>query len=290
MFRTRFAPTPSGFLHIGNAYSFILTWLLARTMDGVIWLRIDDLDRSRLRIRYVESIFRDLDWLGLTWDEGPMSVSAFHEHSQLTRVESYREAIGVLREQGDLFGCFCTRKEIRQRGNTGSYDGFCRGRSLQDGAAYRICVDKPEIFIDGRRERLHCGDFVVQKKDGLASYQLGSVVDDENAQMSCIIRGEDLYSSTLQQLYLAERLGYQRFTKAHFVHHPLIMNEAGKKLSKSAGAADLGAMRMAGASVMSVYRGFARWRGWAELPTSRAELVPMFREMDTLGGGVGGGH
>jgi len=135
MLRSRIAPTPSGFLHLGNAVNFVLTWLMVRKAGGTLRLRIDDADCLRAKPEYLEDIFCQLDWLGITWDEGPMGVDDFRgRFSQQLRLERYREFLAGLARAGHLYPCGCSRREMRNLAPDGIYPGFCREGAVAPGA------------------------------------------------------------------------------------------------------------------------------------------------------------
>ncbi|MEQ8687271.1 MAG: glutamate--tRNA ligase family protein [Imperialibacter sp.] len=241
---TRFAPTPSGFLHIGNIYSFLITWLLARKNNGQILLRIDDLDQERVRPEYVENIFRTLEWLGLDWDLGPFSVEQFEkEYSQLRRMELYEAALQKLERAGAVFGCDCSRKLVKKLIEEHNYEGICQHKGLElhgHDISWRLKTDgMTEVKMKRYKQGLSVealpypqSHFVVRRRDGIPAYHLASVVDDVHFGVNTIVRGEDLFESSVAQLYLAEKLGLSAFSAAEFFHHPLIM-DGGVKLSKS---------------------------------------------------------
>lgn len=263
MLRSRLAPTPSGYLHLGNGVNFVIAWLMVREAGGVLKLRIDDADCSRSRPEYIEDIFSQLDWLGITWDEGPVGPDDFaRNHSQRLRFDRYRQVLGGLRQAGHVYPCVCSRRGIRKSSPTGIYPGTCReGRvSARGDHALRLHVPKGSILIvDGVRVPL-CevmGDFVVWRKDGLPAYQLASLVDDMDDRISLIVRGSDLVESTAAQLFLADKVGCAEFAEARFVHHPLVAGIGGQKLSKSDKALSLKEMRRQGAGPQVVYRAVA---------------------------------
>lgn len=263
--RTRFAPTPSGYLHWGNAFSFVLTWLIARKHDGKILLRIDDLDASRKRPEFVEDIFRSIDWLGLDFDEGPTGPDELEKRfSQFYRRELYQEKLTQLKQSDDLFACRCTRSSI-QRAEGGLHPGTCRDKKTSfesPDVAWRMATSEmtPVAWsdVDGcqRVVELHdtMRDVVVLKKDRTPSYQLASLVDDLHFEMNFIVRGVDLLDSTAAQRVLAKKLEQTPFLDADFLHHDLVTDEVGEKLSKSAGATSLKAMRESSAGPTEVYR------------------------------------
>ncbi|MBK9146620.1 MAG: tRNA glutamyl-Q synthetase [Flavobacteriales bacterium] len=255
MLRTRIAPTPSGLLHAGNAINFLLTDEVARSFGASIRLRIDDLDADRLRPAFVEDVFESLRWLGIAWQEGPVDAKD-HERrfSQHARVSRYLEQIDLLKEQGDLYACACSRTELR-KGACACRNG---SRSMNDPrAAWRLRLpsDAEVRVVDlfGRERWLRLAalmpDPVLRQREELGArpaYQIASLVDDVDHGATHIVRGEDLLPSSACQLYLAERLGLEAFTSVVFLHHPLITDAAGAKLSKSAGADSLKAMRTQG--------------------------------------------
>jgi glutamyl/glutaminyl-tRNA synthetase len=284
--RTRIAPTPSGYLHPGNGVSFILTWALARAAGGTVLLRIDDLDRARFRLEYLDDIFYTLDWLGLDYDEGPASPQDFLDRfSQSHRLDTYHKALDYLKKQNLLYACDCSRKRIRTHSESGVYDGFCSNRNLDlatPDTAWRIRLPagctvqfqergRVELFVVNRSGMM--GDFVVRQKDGIPAYQIASLCDDAAWGINFIVRGMDLLPSTAAQLwlsqYLPEAAGFQHTA---FYHHPLLTGPAGDKLSKSAGAASLAAWRDAGRSPRELYQQAGEWLGLEGVGTSE-ELV-----------------
>ncbi len=286
--RTRIAPTPSGLLHPGNGLSFILTWGLARAAGGRVLLRIDDLDKTRTREVYVADIFETLEWLGLDYDEGPAGVEDFFRSwSQHTRMEEYHSYLSKLKEQGALFACTCSRRQVREMASDGQYPGTCSGKGLPfEGGqtAWRVAAPAPgqsitlALWPEGPSEQhLETIDaFVVRQKNGAPAYQLASLVDDLRFHINFVVRGEDLWGSTLSQHYLAGLLGLRAFQEAWFWHHPLITDGQGHKLSKSKGAGSLRAWREAGSGPAALYRQAARVLGLeagADTPSSFLEAI-----------------
>jgi len=265
--RSRLAPTPSGYLHLGNAVNFIRTWLLIRKSGGSLKLRIDDLDSDRCRPEYIEDIFVQLDWLGLDWDEGPTGPDDFaRAHSQQLRLERYRQAVGSLAERAPVFACVCSRKEIRQHSAAGLYPGTCRSFRHRPVAphALRIMVEADTaVRVGSRAVQLdrEIGDFVIWRRDDLPAYQLASLVDDLDDRINLIVRGEDLRNSTAAQLFLAACLDRGEFVRANFIHHPLLPGADGRKLSKSDDALSLATLRNRGAKPLLAYRAVARQLG-----------------------------
>lgn len=265
--RSRLAPTPSGYLHLGNAVNFIRTWLLVRKAGGRLKLRIDDLDSDRCRPEYIEDIFRQLEWLGLDWDEGPAGPDDFTRyHSQLLRLDRYRDARERLLETGQLFACTCSRRDIRDLSATGIYPGICRHRKSRPDSSHALRLEVVEETVIGvGREALRLdrvmGDFVVWRRDDLPAYQLASLVDDLDDRINLIVRGEDLLTSTAAQLHLASCLGKAEFARVRFLHHPLLPAADGRKLSKSDDALSLAALRLAGEAPLLAFRAVAMQLG-----------------------------
>ena len=238
---SRLAPTPSGYLHLGNAVNFVLTWLLTRQgapgpAGGTLHLRIDDLDRARLRPAYLDNIFRVIDWLGIDYDHGPTGPDDFlRHHSQLLHLPEYNRVLRRLAQHAGLV-------RASQRTRTGEADAFVPLET--PGAAWRAQVPAGTemLFADvwQGETRVPLGalmpDFVIRKKDGVAAYQVASVVDDLRLGTTLIVRGLDLQPSTAAQLWLAGQLSETaafNTSQIRFFHHPLLTNAAGQKLSKS---------------------------------------------------------
>lgn len=261
--KTRIAPTPSGFLHVGNAVSFLITYCLAKSENGKLLLRIDDLDRERYRKEYLEDIFYALDWLGIQYDEGPSSVADFDKYwSQHKRNSLYNDALKSMLKQDWVYTCDCTRKDLVARGNYPVYDGKCRDlkKSFLKNMAWRwrlkedTSIHWVDLFKANTTVNLseQMGDFVVKQKNGLPSYQLGSYLDDLHFNITHIIRGADLLTSTAAQLYMATHWKSNDFQRIHFGHHPLITDKNGNKLSKSAGSESLKSLRETGKNPLAI--------------------------------------
>ncbi|MEM8897422.1 MAG: glutamate--tRNA ligase family protein [Bacteroidota bacterium] len=240
---SRIAPTPSGYLHIGNAFNFLFTWLVCNKQHGKLILRIDDLDQARIRPEYLQDVFRTIDWLGITVDEGPSGPDDYlSNYSQVHRLALYEEAIQRIKDQ--LFPCAYSRKQIQATSSDGQYPIEFRDQGISmetEGVAWRILTpDSHKIswtdHVIGEVEVSlfdHMRDFVVRKKDGMASYQIASLIDDLQLGVTCICRGEDLLHSTAAQLYLASLLKRKEFSQTYFYHHHLLTDNVGEKLSKS---------------------------------------------------------
>lgn len=258
--RTRIAPTPSGYLHVGNGVAFLITAELARQRSAVLRLRIDDIDAERTRPEYLEDIFSTLAWLGIKWTEGPTDP-ADHAFgwSQSARLERYLDRVDVLKEQGDLYACTCTRREMRAPTATGRKPCGCRTREIafdEPAAAWRLRIPSDAVVrmetLFGGPQLLKPADLIadpvirqrsVDDRPGRPSYQIASLMDDVDHDVTFIVRGDDLLPSTACQLYMADRLGLEAFGAVAFLHHPLLADEHGDKLSKSDGAAALRSMR-----------------------------------------------
>lgn len=264
--QTRIAPTPSGFLHLGNAYSFLLTKALAEKHGAKILLRIDDLDRERYRQEYVQDIFDTLDFLEIQIHQGPSSLAEFESQwTQRERIPLYQEALDQLQQSRLLFSCTCTRSQILQIDPRGIYLGQCLDRRMpldKNEAAWRINTLDAD-FLDYIAypstqksallpEEASC--YVVRKKDKDPAYQLASLVDDLHFGVDLILRGQDLFPSTLAQLDLARILGKEEFAKTTFYHHPLLKGPDQSKLSKSAGAFSIRQLRQEGKRLGDVFQ------------------------------------
>lgn len=255
---TRIAPTPSGFLHLGNAFSFLVTKALAKKHGAKILLRIDDMDRDRYRSEYVQDIFDTLDFLEIPIDIGPKNLQEFEsEWSQIHRMALYEEALERLRDSRVIFSCDCSRKKIQELNPQGHYLGFCLDRRMsldKQETAWRVnTLDSDFItyreYPDQKKTELipeESAFYIVRKKDRLPAYHLTSVVDDKHFGVDLIIRGKDLEASTLAQLDLAGHIGAQDFLKSTFFHHSLIKGPDRSKLSKSAGSFSIKSLREEG--------------------------------------------
>lgn len=248
----RFAPSPSGRMHLGNLMTALLAWLSAKQRGGRIVLRIEDLDTDRCLPEYARQIEADFRTLGLVWDEGGSDGRLNGPYCQSQRGERYAAALKKLAEQGLVYPCFCTRAQLhaasaphREDGQA-VYPGTCRSltsaqaaarqRETERPPALRLRVPDKEIdFTDGRmgpyRENLvrECGDFLLRRSDGLWAYQLAVVVDDAAMGVTEVVRGSDLLSSTPRQLLLYELLG---LPAPRFIHGPLLLAADGRRLSK----------------------------------------------------------
>lgn len=263
---TRFAPTPSGFLHLGNLYSFLVTKALAEKSGAKILLRIDDLDRDRYKTEYVQDIFDTLDFMEIGYEQGPKTVQEFEqEWSQIHRMSSYLEALEQIKERKLVFACDCTRKKIQQLDSSGYYLGHCQVRNIpleRNETCWRMDTFdtdfiKIKTYSDGVKSYTLPEDsafFVVRKKDKLPAYQLTSVIDDVHYGVDLIVRGNDLIGSTLDQQIVANGLNLKSFQEATFHHHALLKGPKNKKLSKTEGAHSIQFLRNEGKKSGDIYQ------------------------------------
>jgi glutamyl/glutaminyl-tRNA synthetase len=225
--------------------NFVLTWLLAQQRGAGLALRIDDFDRTRCRDEYIEDVFKTLRWLGISWNEGPVSLSDFHQtYSQMHSQDLYWKRLEPLREQGLTFACECSRSQRDRFSSTGAYLGHCRDRGLR----FAHGQHSLRLRTEGSAEwHATLKDFVLWTKEDLAAYQLVSLVEDLRLGVDFVVRGEDLRHSSEAQKYLATLLGEPSFLEVKFLHHALLQaSGAERKLSKSAGAASMQSQIAAG--------------------------------------------
>jgi glutamyl-tRNA synthetase len=267
--RGRFAPSPTGLLHLGNARTALLAWLHARAAGGAFVMRVEDLDPGRVKPGLMERQLDDLRWLGLDWDEGPPVGGAFGPYLQTQRTAMYDDATRRLARQGRLFACSCTRRDLAAAasaphgaGDEGPrYPGTCRHRPAdawlpgahpppREAMALRYRVEPQTVCFHDLLLGRSCfdpaadaGDFVVRRKDGVAAYQLAVVVDDAAMRITHVVRGADLLPSTARQLLLYRDL---ELDAPAFLHVPLMIGEDGERLAKRHGAVSLADAREAG--------------------------------------------
>lgn len=247
----RFAPTPSGRMHLGNVFAALMAWLAVRSQDGTMILRMEDLDAQRTKPEYAEILRNDLLWLGLDYD---METPA-----QSTRTAVYEQYFDRLFRQGLLYPCYCTRAQLHnvnaphQSDGTYVYPGTCRGLSeaeiaaMDRSPAWRLKVPNRQMqvmdHIQGLYEenlQTHCGDFVVRRGDGAFVYQLAVVIDDGESGVNQVVRGVDLLNSSPRQMYLQELLGFET---PEYAHVPLLLAPDGRRLSKRDRDMDLSYLR-----------------------------------------------
>ena len=273
--KTRLAPTPTGYMHLGNVYSFALTAALAQQHNAAILLRIDDLDHQRVNNAYVQDIFDELQFLNIPWHEGPRNIQELEQQwGQQQRMHLYSQALQALQEQGLVFACNCSRTTVQHNSTEGIYTGDCRHKRLPfDTNAWRFNTPGTGTVAiktgDGRfiQQALPANmqHFVVRKKDGHPSYQLASVIDDLFFNVDMIVRGADLWPSTIAQHYLAEKLQQPGFKNIIFYHHGLVLGQAGEKLSKSAGSTSIQYLRKQGHTAEDIYALVGRMCGLGDI-------------------------
>lgn len=277
----RFAPSPSGRMHLGNVFSALMAWLSAKSRGGEMVLRIEDLDPARSRREYAEAIMDDLRWLGLTWDR--------RAEDQSRRGRAYAEALSALRAKGLIYPCYCTRGQLHAASAPHAsdgrviYAGTCRSLTAPKPGprCLRVRVPDREIaFTDGLQGRqsmnlaVEWGDFIVRRADGVAAYQLAVVVDDAACGVTEVVRGRDLLTSTPPQIWLFEQLG---LTPPAYCHVPMLLSPDGRRLSKRDRSMDMGEVRRRWTPEQTL--GWLAWRGgiidrWD--PASARELAAAF--------------
>ena len=277
----RFAPSPSGRMHLGNVFTALMAWLSVRSQNGRMLLRIEDLDPDRSKPEYIDFLRRDLEWLGLDWDE-EMPL-------QSTRNDIYQTYFDRL----DTYPCYCSRSELHAASaphvSDGKwiYAGTCRNLTPEERAAkgrtpaWRVRVPEEAVrFTDGvfgeYTENLasDCGDFILRRSDGVFAYQLAVVCDDALGGVTEVVRGCDLLSSTPRQLWLYRQLG---FSAPRFFHVPLLIAADGKRLSKRERSLDMEHLRQrCRPEEILGELAFAAGITAKNEPVSARELVPLF--------------
>ena len=283
----RFAPSPSGRMHLGNLWSCLLAWLAARSQGGRKVLRLEDLDPDRCTQAWCDQVMRDLEWLGLSWDNQPVYQSR--------RTEAYRAAFTQLEERGLIYPCYCTRAERlaasapHRSDGVVVYDGRCRRLSPQERSelartrrpAWRVEVPEETVSFTDRIQgpfsqnlARECGDFILRRSDGVYAYQLAVVVDDAAMGVTQVVRGSDLLDSTPRQLGLQEALGLPH---PEYGHVPLLLATDGRRLAKRDRDQELGILREKYTAPELVGR-LAHLAGLIPepAPVTPAELVPLF--------------
>ncbi len=284
LIRGRYAPSPTGALHLGNLRTALLAWLFARCQGGRFVLRVEDLDRPRVRPGATVSMLADLRWLGLDWDEGPDVGGPYAPYTQSERQELYETYLQHLQEAGLVYPCYCSRAEIARiasapHGSEGPrYPGTCRDLSGNQRRRYEAAGRRPSLrfrvpdervvaFDDlvagpnSQRVQQSVGDFILRRSDGIFAYQFAVVVDDGLMRINQVVRGADLLSSTARQILLFEALGFPVPT---FAHVPLWLDSTGQRLSKRDQSAGLEPLRAGGATPEQIVGQLAASCGLAE--------------------------
>jgi glutamyl-tRNA synthetase len=277
LIRGRYAPSPTGDLHLGNLRTALLAWLFARCVGGQFVLRIEDLDRPRVRAGTSERMLFDLRWLGLDWDEGPDIGGPHAPYIQSERQEIYTTYLQRLLDKSLIYPCYCSRAEIARaasapHGNEGPrYPGTCRyltqaqckqheAQNRRPSMRFRVDDERTVTFTDllvgpvEQQVQQAVGDFIVCRSDGIFAYQFAVVVDDALMQINQVVRGVDLLQSTARQILLFEALEFPIPTYAHM---PLLLDEHGKRFSKRTQSAGLEPLRTAGITPAQVVGQFA---------------------------------
>jgi glutamyl-tRNA synthetase len=266
--RVRFAPSPSGDLHVGNIRTALYDWAYARHTGGTFVFRIEDTDRTRVTDEYIHAAMETLRWLGLDWDEGPEVGGPYGPYLQSQRMDIYRDWARRFREAGHAYACYCTPEELEQRreekrrqGLPPGYDGRCRNLTAEQVAAYEARGRKPVLrfrmpegtttFVDAIRgevsvDHQHVPDFVLVRADGYPLYTLAVAVDDVLMKITHVLRGEDLLSSTPRQLAVYRAMGVPEPEFPVFGHLPFVMGQDNVKLSKRNGEVSIAWYRQHG--------------------------------------------
>jgi len=288
--RVRFAPSPTGYLHLGNARTALFNYIFARHEGGKLILRIEDTDKERSKKEYEEMLIDDLKWLGINWDEGPDIGGEYGPYRQSERFHIYNEYLEKLKETGHVYKCYCTPEELEEErkkalaeGRPPRYSGKCRNLTEEErkqleeqGRPYvwrfKVPDGKVITFEDLIKGIIEInvdefGDFVIVRSDGSPVYNFVVVIDDALMKISHVIRGEDHLSNTPKQILIYEALG---FNVPKFAHLPIILGEDRSKLSKRHGAVSLRAFRDDGYISEAMFNGLALL-GWH--PKKDTEVV-----------------
>ena len=262
--RTRFAPSPTGDLHVGGAWTAIASWALARASGGVTVLRVEDIDTPRVAAGSASRIAEDLAWLGLDWDEGPDSGGSHAPYTQSERASIYDAKLAELADAGLTYPCDCSRAEISRvasaphAGEEIVYPGTCRDaprdREMKRAPAIRLRVpDGATVVFDdlvrGRVEQhvdVNVGDFVLRRGDGVYAYQLVVAVDDAAMRISHVVRADDLLASTPRQILLMRLLGVPPREVPSYAHVPMVVGAEGDRLAKRVGSTTIRSLRARG--------------------------------------------
>ncbi len=292
--RVRFAPSPSGDLHVGNVRTAIYDWAFARSTGGRFILRIEDTDRTRVRPEYISSAQETLRWLGLEWDEGPGVGGPFGPYLQSERLDTYTEWVDRFLKDGNAYHCYCTQEELAERreaarraGGPSGYDGHCRDLTPDQVAAYQAEGRQPVVrfrmppgsttFTDLVRgeitfDHAHVPDFTLTRADGAPLYTLAVAVDDVLMKITHVVRGEDLLSSTPRQIAVYRAMGVPEPQFPLFAHLPYVLGKDGQRLSKRNGVVSVNWYRSQGFLPEAICN-YLALLGWS--PGGNRELFTM---------------
>lgn len=264
-YRGRIAPTPTGYLHLGHARTFLEAQKRTEEANGTLILRVENIDTDRCKGEYVDAVYEDLEWVGIRWDEGPDVGGLYGSYLQSERMPAFKEALLKLKELGMVYPCSCSRKDLSLTespvfSDDGEmlYPNRCRHRSLKEGDdpfsvnwRFRVPDSERVSFVDENLGELSYtsgidfGDFLVWRRDGMPSYELAVVIDDIAMRITEVVRGKDLLVSTARQILLYRALDA---TIPGFYHCPLVVDETGKRLAKRDKAMGLRELRAHGAN------------------------------------------
>lgn len=296
--RGRLAPSPTGYMHLGNIWSFLLCWLHVRRCEGRLVLRMEDIDPDRSRPEFEVGIMRDLQWLGIDWDEGPDTGGPYAPYRQSERLARYQQVLDEFARRGFVYPCYCTRKELRAMASaphkddqTPVYPGLCLHLSPEERAEKEKSGRKPALRLQCDADAMpfsdlvlgdicmdltECGgDFPLRRSDGVFAYQLAVVVDDIDQRITHIVRGDDILDSTPRQLLLYKRM---EATPPVYAHVPLIFDYEGERLAKRHKHYEIRAFRDNGVAPEAIIGFLAYHAGLIGAPArvSAAELVSSF--------------
>ncbi len=291
---TRFAPSPTGYLHLGHVASLIYVRTIAKKLDADVILRMEDHDRGRCRPEFERATFDDLTWLGCTFTNNDFVYGVSSSYRQSDNLQAYDSAIKALNESGLVYGCKCSRQDIIKRtgdltGDELRYDGHCRNLGVpidQAGVGIRLRMqDQSETFVDAhlglqsQHPITQCGDLLLRERHNNYTYNFAVVVDDLRHGVNLVIRGNDVLHATARQIYLARLLGQSK--PPVYFHHGLIVDASGVKLSKRTFADAIAKRRAAGESAAKILGEAAHAIGFIEQPRATS-----WDELDRLQGKV----
>lgn len=295
--RGRFAPSPTGETHLGNAWTALLSWLQVRHNHGSFILRIEDLDPDRSRSEYIRLLLEDLRWLGIDWDEGPDCGGPYQPYIQDQRRDLYEDALQQLIKKGDVYPCFCSRADIRASASAPhgleavlEYAGTCRHlssaeiRKRKQTEPYSLRFNfRPKAItfhdlcygVQYYEPGKMLGDFIVRRRDGVHAYQLAVVVDDAMMNITHVLRGSDLLVSTARQIALFNAF---HWPIPEYAHVPILLGPDGGRLSKRHGDLSLYALRKAGMAPQQIVGWLGYWAGLLSepIPVNAQELIKPF--------------